>query len=83
MGSYHVGASLMGTVFAFASSTTDITTTPPEAVTTGIWFTFVVAVILIIAAQAIAVGSYRRTVRNGALALEAETRRVRGELRKT
>lgn len=51
MGSYHVGASLMGTVFAFASSTTDITTTPPEAVTTGIWFTFVVAVILIIAAQ--------------------------------
>jgi MFS family permease len=51
------GASVMGTVFALASTTTDITTAPPEAVATGMRITFAVAGILIAVALAFAVGS--------------------------
>lgn len=58
----------MGAVFAFASATSDITTARPEAVATCMRITFAVAVILIVVALAIAVGSYRRTLRNRTLA---------------
>lgn len=52
------GASAMGAVFAFASTTIDITTARPEAIATGMQITFAVAAILIVAALAIAsVGS--------------------------
>jgi MFS family permease len=66
------GASVMGAVFALASATIDITTAYPEAVATGMRITFAVAAILIVAALAIAVGTYRRTLRNRARAPEAE-----------
>ena len=66
------GASAMGAVFALASATTDITTARPEAVATGMRITFAVATILIVVALAIAVGTHRRTLRNRALAPEAE-----------
>ncbi len=55
------GASVMGAVFAFASSAIDITTADPKAVATGMRITFAVAGVLIVAALAIAVGTYRRT----------------------
>ncbi len=55
------GASVMGTVFAVASATTDITTARPEAVATGMRITFAVAAILIVVALAIAVGSRARS----------------------
>jgi MFS family permease len=51
------GASVMGAVFAVASSTTDSATAPPEAVATGMRITFAVAAMLIVTALAIAVGS--------------------------
>lgn len=54
------GASVMGAVFAVASATTDITTTRPEAVATGMRITFAVAAILIVVALAIAVASRAR-----------------------
>jgi hypothetical protein len=54
-------ASVMGTVFALASATSDITKTRPEAVATGMWIIFAVAL-------AIADASYRRTLRNQTLA---------------
>jgi EmrB/QacA subfamily drug resistance transporter len=66
------GASVMGAVFALSSATTDITTAHPEAVATGLRITFAVAAILILVALAIAVGTYRRTLRNRALAPGAE-----------
>jgi hypothetical protein len=53
----------MGTVFAFASATTDITTALPEAVATGMRITFVAAAILILAVLAIAAGSRARSRR--------------------
>lgn len=65
------GASVMGAVFALASATTDITTARPEAVAAGMRITFAVAAILIVVALAIAIGTYRRTWRNRALAPEA------------
>lgn len=49
------GASVMGAVFAFASATTDIMTTSPNAVTTGMQITFVVAAILIAVALVISI----------------------------
>jgi len=49
------GASVMGAVFALASSTTDITTASPEAVATGMRVAFEVAAMLIAAALAIAI----------------------------
>ena len=51
------GASVMGTVFALASATTDITTAHPEAVATGMRITFAAAAILNVVALAIASGS--------------------------
>jgi MFS family permease len=68
------GASLMGAVFALASTTADITTARPAAVSTGMRITFAVAAVLIVCAIMIAVGSYRRTMRNRALAPEVALR---------
>jgi len=65
------GASVMGAVFALASSTNDITTAPPEAVATGMRITFAVAAVLIIVALAIALGTHRRALRNRARAPQA------------
>jgi len=65
------GASVMGAVFALASATADITTAHPEAVATGMRITFAVAAVLIVCAIVIARGSYRRTLRNRALAPDA------------
>jgi EmrB/QacA subfamily drug resistance transporter len=53
------GASVMGAVFALASTTNDITNAPPEAVATGMRITFAVAAVLMLAAVAIANGSQR------------------------
>ncbi|MEO5805086.1 MFS transporter [Devosia sp.] len=50
------GASVMGAVFAAASSTTDITTAPPAAIATGQQLTFALAAALIAAAIALALG---------------------------
>ena len=57
------GASVMGAVFSLASTTVDIATARPEAVATGMGITFAVAAILIVVALAIAVETYRRTLR--------------------
>ena len=65
------GASVMGAVFSLASTTVDIATARPEAVATGMRITFAVAAILIVVALAIAVETYRRTLRNRARAPEA------------
>jgi EmrB/QacA subfamily drug resistance transporter len=62
------GASVMGAVFAFAAGAINITTARPEAVATGMQITFAVAAMLIVVALAIAVGTYRRTLRNLVLA---------------
>lgn len=51
------GASVMGAVFAFSQSSTDVTAAHPEAVEAGMGITFAVAAILIVLALAIAVGS--------------------------
>jgi len=56
------GASVMGTVFALGSATTDITTARPEAIATGMRITFAVAAALIVVALAIAAGAWRRTL---------------------
>jgi EmrB/QacA subfamily drug resistance transporter len=58
------GASVLGAVFAFASSTTDVTTAHPEAVATGMRITFAVAAALIVAALAVVAGAYRRRLRD-------------------
>lgn len=50
------GASLMGAVFAAASSTVDIATAGPEAVSRGMRVTFVVAALLVVSALTIAIG---------------------------
>ena len=60
------GASVMGTVFAFGSATTDIMTARPEAVAAGMRTTFGVAAALIVVALAIASASHalaRRVVK--------------------
>jgi hypothetical protein len=51
------GASVMGTVFALASRTADITTAAPDAVATGMRIAFSVAAGLIVVALAIGAGS--------------------------
>jgi predicted MFS family arabinose efflux permease len=51
------GASVMGTVFALGSATTNIMTARPQAVGAGMRFTFAVAAALIVVALTIAVGS--------------------------
>jgi EmrB/QacA subfamily drug resistance transporter len=53
------GASVMGAVFALASTTTDITSASPDAVATGMRITFAVAAVLMLGALAIASGSQR------------------------
>jgi len=53
------GASVMGAVFAFASSTPDIATARSAAVASGMRTTFAVAALLIVAALAIAIRSPR------------------------
>jgi hypothetical protein len=53
------GASLMGAVFAFATSTADVASAHPDAVASGMRITFVVAGFLIVAALAIAAGALR------------------------
>ena len=58
------GASVMGSVFAFASEASDITKARPEAVATGMQITFAVAAILIVVALTIAVGSQALTKRS-------------------
>jgi MFS family permease len=52
------GASVMGTVFAFGSASTNMIKTHPEAVATGMRLTFSVAAILIIVALIITVVSH-------------------------
>jgi MFS family permease len=51
------GASVMGTVFALGTATTDIMTASPEAVVTGMRITFAVAAALIVVALGIAAAS--------------------------
>ena len=63
------GASVMGAVFAFGASTTDITTASADAVATGLRTTFAVAALLVTAALAIAVASKHR----------AETKKAPGQ----
>jgi MFS family permease len=58
------GASVMGTVFALGSATTNIMAARPEAVAAGMRITFAVAAILIVVALAIAVGSRVLATRN-------------------
>ena len=58
------GASVMGSVFALGSATNDITTAHPDAVATGMRISFAVATVLILAAIAISVEAYRRTLPN-------------------
>ncbi|GGF20995.1 MFS transporter [Aliidongia dinghuensis] len=52
------GAAVMGTVFALASATTDVTAAPPEGVAAGLRVTFAVAALLIVAALAAAVARH-------------------------
>ncbi len=66
------GASVMGAVFAAASSTVDITAAPPDAVATGMQVTFAVAAILTLVALAIAVATYRYTFRRWEMLSSAE-----------
>ena len=66
------GASVMGAVFTIASATGDITMAPPEAVATGMRTTFAVAAMLILMALAIAVGTYRHTLRSWIVAPAVE-----------
>jgi EmrB/QacA subfamily drug resistance transporter len=54
------GASAMGTLFAFASAATDITTASPEAVATGMQVTFAVVAVLVVTGIAIAFGGHVR-----------------------
>jgi EmrB/QacA subfamily drug resistance transporter len=67
------GASAMGTVFAAAASTIDITTAPPDAIATGMRTTFAVAGVLILLALAIAVATFRRDVYGRAVAPTTES----------
>lgn len=56
------GASVMGAIFAFASTTTDITMASPNATATGMRVTFFVAAALISIALTMAVKTYRSTI---------------------
>jgi MFS family permease len=66
------GASVMGTVFAFGSAATDITTAPPEAIATGMRITFAVAAALIVVALAIASARLASSRRSAAANGEGE-----------
>ncbi len=65
------GVSVMGAVFAIASPTINITMARPDAIAVGMRTTFAVAEMLIVAALAIAIGAYRSTVLNRAIAPQA------------
>lgn len=58
------GASAMGALFAFASSSTDITVASVTAIATGMHATFAVAAVLIVCAIGIAMGSVITTVKS-------------------
>lgn len=58
------GASAMGALFAFASSSTDITVASVTAIATGMHATFAVAAVLIVCAIGIAMGSVMTTVKS-------------------
>jgi Na+/melibiose symporter-like transporter len=60
------GASVMGSVFAVASGTADITAAQPDAVAAGMRITFAIAAVVMIVALAVAVGG-RVLDRAGAL----------------
>jgi len=64
------GASVMGAVFALASATSDIATTRPAAVATGMRMTFAVAGVLIVGALVLAIATYRGSLRNRSRATE-------------
>ena len=66
------GASVMGALFAAASSTVDIAAAPPDTVATGMRVTFAVATILVLVALAIALAAYRHTFRRWEMLLSAE-----------
>jgi hypothetical protein len=66
------GASFMGAVFALASRPSTSQRRVPRPLPPGMWITFAVAATLIVVALAIAVGTYRRTLRNPTLASEEE-----------
>ena len=57
------GASALGAVFALASASVDMATARPEAVAGGLRITFAVALVLIVVALAIALGSRALAVR--------------------
>lgn len=57
------GASALGAVFALASTSVDMATARPEAVASGLRITFAVALVLIVVALAIALGSRALAVR--------------------
>jgi MFS family permease len=57
----NTGASVMGAVFAQASSSRDITTAAPAAITHGMRCTFAVAAILILIALGLALGTRRNS----------------------
>ena len=59
------GASLMGSVFALGSATTDILTASPEAVAAGMRMTFLVAALLIVAAVGVAAAGHALARRAG------------------
>jgi EmrB/QacA subfamily drug resistance transporter len=61
------GAAVMGAVFTLASGTTTTTDAPPEAVATGMRFTFAVASALIVLALAVEVRSRALSVRRSHL----------------
>ncbi len=66
------GASVMGTVFALGSATTNIMTARPEAVAAGMRTTFAVAAVLVVVALAIASVSQTLARRDVALNRELE-----------
>lgn len=59
------GAAFMGAVFAFASAHPDLTSSSPEAVSTGMRVTFAVAVVLIMLAMGLALQAFRGLVGAG------------------
>jgi EmrB/QacA subfamily drug resistance transporter len=65
------GASVMGAVFAFASTTVDVTAAHPDAVATGMRVTFAVATALLVVALAIVAAAHRHASRHRGLAPQA------------
>lgn len=66
------GASVMGAVFTLASATINITLASPDAIASGMRITFTIAEVLIVVALAIAIGTYRHTLRNQAMTSQAK-----------